>query len=262
MAWAGQRRGALTADGAWAGLACGSIVTAAGWDLAAGMLAFFLSGSTLSRLTRDGDDVLAGLWEKGSRRDAVQVLANGGVATILALIGIRYPSSGVAAAYFGSLAASSADTWATEIGALSKTPPRRIIDGRHVSPGMSGGVTPLGLLGSLAGAALLAGIAATSPSAGTLQRTTRFRIVVVAGLAGSLVDSLLGATVQACYYCPVCQSPTEQRVHRCGTRTRRDRGFTWFSNDVVNFVATAVGATLASACQVGTERTTGRHISR
>jgi hypothetical protein len=65
------------------------------------------------------------------------------------------------------------------------------------------------------------------------------------GLAGSLFDSLLGATVQTIYYCDGCGKETERRVHRCGQATRRLRGWPWLDNDGVNFVASLVGAAVA-----------------
>ena len=37
-----------------------------------------------------------------------------------------------------------------------------------------------------------------------------------AGLLGALFDSLLGATVQAIYYCPACEKETERHlIHLC-----------------------------------------------
>ena len=57
-----------------------------------------------------------------------------------------------------------------------------------------------------------------------------------------LADSLLGATLQASYFCPQCNKPTESRVHRCGTPTTLVRGQSWITNDVVNLAGTLVGA--------------------
>ena len=65
-----------------------------------------------------------------------------------------------------------------------------------------------------------------------------------------MVDSLLGATVQAMYYCPACEKETERRIHNCGTRTRPMRGVNWLNNDVVNFIATLFGGLLAMAIHV------------
>ena len=65
-----------------------------------------------------------------------------------------------------------------------------------------------------------------------------------------MVDSILGATMQAMYYCPACEKETERRIHNCGTWTRPMRGFTWLNNDVVNFIATLFGGLLAMAIHV------------
>ena len=69
--------------------------------------------------------------------------------------------------------------------------------------------------------------------------------LVLAGVVGSLVDSLLGATVQDVRWCDACSRETERRVHRCGRSARPLRGFSWLGNDTVNVVATAAGALLA-----------------
>src|SRR5712692_7874716 len=70
-------------------------------------------------------------------------------------------------------------------------------------------------------------------------------IALISGLAGSFFDSLLGATVQAMYYCPTCDKETERRIHNCGTQAQPLRGVKWVNNDVVNFLATAFGGLVA-----------------
>ncbi|MDQ3779286.1 MAG: DUF92 domain-containing protein, partial [Chloroflexota bacterium] len=64
----------------------------------------------------------------------------------------------------------------------------------------------------------------------------------IAGAAGSLADSLLGATLQAAYRCPRCGQPTERRSHCRGTPTTRVRGFPIVTNDLVNLAAVLIGA--------------------
>lgn len=245
----GWRRRLLTPSGALAAVACGATVTAGGgWGWAAALVAFFLSGSALSRLKGERKAALDDVWEKGSRRDAGQVWANGGVGALAALAQAYRPSP-AAAVYFGSLATSAADTWATELGVLAKAPPRRITDGQPVARGTSGGVTAFGLLASVAGAALIGSIAGLSEhrQCPLQARLWRAAAVTLAGVAGALVDSLLGATVQAAYRCPRCDLPTERRVHRCGQATALVRGWRWLDNDGVNLVASLAGALVALA---------------
>jgi uncharacterized membrane protein len=67
----------------------------------------------------------------------------------------------------------------------------------------------------------------------------------VAGFVGSVVDSFLGASVQAVYLCPSCGVETENRVHHCGSEAKRLRGIGVINNDVVNVAATLSGAIVA-----------------
>lgn len=247
IGYLGYRAHALTVGGAVAAcLVGGTIFAFGGLTWAVLLVLFFASSSALSfvkasdeRKRRAGET-----FEKGGRRDALQVLANGGVAGVAALL-LPLGNYGVLfAAFTGALAAATADTWATEIGVLSRAEPRMITTGRAVPVGTSGGVTLLGSGASLAGALCIALGAALL---GMLQKSAPGWPVLLAagaagGLFGSLADSLAGATVQASYYCPVCGKATESRVHRCGTPTQLVRGLAFVNNDLVNGIATLAGA--------------------
>ncbi len=220
-----------------------------GWG--ATLVFFFVSSSLLSHFrARDKERTAADKFSKGSQRDLGQVAANGGIATLLALAyGLsKAPALRelLQAGYVGALATATADTWATELGVLSTQSPRLITTGKPTAPGTSGGVT---LLGSSAAAlgALALGLVFWLLQRGRGARAILPCIGLISGLLGSLFDSLLGASVQAMYYCPDCEKETERRLHNCGTRTRLLRGYEWINNDVVNFLATAAGALAATA---------------
>lgn len=232
----GWRARALAPNGAVAATAVGTaILHRLSWRGAALLGAFFVSSSALSRLSRGHE-----MAQRGSRRDAVQVLANGGVAALAALLDERRALTLAA----GSLAAATADTWATEIGSTSPDMPRLIVSRRPAVSGTSGAVTARGLAAALAGSGLLG---LTTIAVGRSANAMRDgAAVVIAGVAGSLVDSVLGELVQERRWCPRCEKPTEARVHRCGEPTVVVGGYRGVTNDVVNVVCTASGAAVAA----------------
>ncbi len=239
VAW---RAGALSVSGALAAAITGGLIFGLGglpWAVL--LLTFFVSSSGLSRAYKKRKAGLAEKFSKGSQRDWAQVLANGGLGAVLA-IGYAIPPhyDWLWLAFAGAMAAVNADTWSTELGVLSAVPPRLITNGKQVERGTSGGITLVGMLAELAGA-LLIGIVALAFI--TAPRGLPFLVIILGGLAGSMFDSLLGATIQAIYWCPTCQKETERHpIHTCGTTTQQIRGWWWVNNDLVNFSCSVVGA--------------------
>lgn len=239
VAW---RMRALSRSGAAAAAAVGfSLFGFGGAPGAAALLLFFVSSTALSRVGRKRKASLE--YEKGGERDAGQVLANGGIAALCALLLPFVPDNhrSLPAALLGALAAANADTWATEVGSLAAHPPRWITTLRPAPPGSSGAVSLPGTLAALAGALL---IGAAAPLFG-LPAPRGIAAAAVGGFAGCLFDSLLGATLQAQYRCPECGKLTERHEHH-GRPTEPARGLPWMNNDAVNLLATLAGAAVAA----------------
>jgi len=234
-------RSSLTPSGVLGAVLTGTLVFGlSGWPGGLAMVGFFVSSSLLSHLFKSEKASAEKDYVKSGQRDLGQALANGGVAAAAA---VAFSLTGQAAylgAVLGSLAAANADTWATELGVLSKSPPRLITTLAIVPHGTSGGITWAGSMAALAGAACVGLVAGLGGSVwfGYLGA------IALAGFAGAMIDSLLGATLQAMYYCPTCQRETERRLHGCGAVTQHKRGWRWLGNDQVNLVATLAGAAI------------------
>lgn len=250
-----HRRGALTVSGALAAVVVGTIVFGCGgWTWGLVLLAFFVLSTALSRYRQAEKRELAEKFAKGARRDMGQVLANGGLGAFISLLYFFCPISPLLAAFLGSMAAVNADTWGTEVGVLSRDPPRLITTGRRVPAGTSGGITLLGTTASALGALVIGVLAyilicveAMLCGASALQLSWIIPATLFSGLLGSLFDSLLGATVQGIFYCARCEVETEKELHGCGLRTSHVRGWRWLNNDIVNFVSALCGALVAIA---------------
>jgi uncharacterized protein (TIGR00297 family) len=248
VAYAAYRAHSLNKSGAFAATLVGTIIFGVGgWQWAVLLLIFFITSSGLSRAFKKRKANLSEKFSKGHERDAGQVFGNGGWATFFAALHAVYPESifpwiGFAA----SLAAVNADTWATELGVLNPTPPRMITNLRkRVEKGTSGGISIFGTIASLLGSAIIALPAVLLSPLGTLN-SNHFLLITAAGLAGSLFDSFLGATVQAMYLCPRDNKETEKHpLHTCGTETVHIRGWKWLNNDWVNLACAASGSLIA-----------------
>ena len=207
------------------------ILYGAGWKGGVVLAAFFVSSNVVSKLARP--TAPAQLDAKGERRDAWQVLANGGPAAVAAVLPVEVGLK--LWLITASLAAAAADTWATSVGSRSKTAPRLLGSGRSVYPGASGGVTPAGCVGAFIGAMLVSGTGALA-----LGSPALFAAGTLIGFLGMLGDSLVGGMWQGSFYCAQCSQPSEWRVHRCGCATEWKAGLAWLTNDGVNLLATTL----------------------
>jgi uncharacterized protein (TIGR00297 family) len=241
-------RGSLSGSGAAGALVIGTLTFGmGGWQWGVLLVIFFVSSSILSHYKEGEKKRAAEKFAKGHRRDIGQVIANGGLGACIAMLSAFVPDNVVPPSawfflFLGVMATVTADTWATELGTLSKRPPRLITTGRVVEVGTSGGISPYGTAVSFLGG-LLIGL--------TAGLITDYSILVaslagaVGGLLGSLVDSLLGATIQRIYYSEARKKETERRYENDGTPNRPMRGWAWINNDMVNLIASIVGGLTA-----------------
>ncbi|MCC6299242.1 MAG: DUF92 domain-containing protein [Anaerolineales bacterium] len=240
------RARSLSKSGALAAALLGTIIFGLGgvaWAVL--LLTFFITSSALSRAFKKRKQGLNEKYSKGDQRDAGQVFGNGGLAAAFVIVHYFFPESDIGwIGFAASLAAVNADTWATELGVLNPSAPRMITDLRkRVEKGTSGGISLVGTLASLAGSALIALLASLMT-----DHWSHFLPITFSGLAGSLFDSFLGATVQAMYFCPKDSKETEKHpLHTCGTETVHLRGWKWLTNDWVNFACGVFGAAVAIA---------------
>ncbi|ANS77085.1 hypothetical protein AWM70_03925 [Paenibacillus yonginensis] len=246
----------LSLSGLIAAVIMGTIYYGAGSAFWFGtLLFFFITGTLLSRWKKDRKDDLEKSYAKTGRRDAGQVLANGGLGMLICLGYVAAPNVLWVYGFVGVMATVTSDTWATELGGLSRKPPRSVLTGRVVPKGTSGGVSLAGNTAALAGG-LCIGLAAwllirlggdfmgTGAADGALSLPGLLLLGAAGGFVGAMADSVLGATVQKMYRCLVCGQIVEVERH-CGHETERYRGLPWMTNDAVNLISSAVGGGLA-----------------
>lgn len=173
----------------------------------------------------------------------------------------------------GHYACCCADTWASEVGMLSGSLPRLILNLRPVPPGVNGGISALGLVASAAGGLCMGAVLwltglvtgetrelelliARITSGSLLCRTPQcsqatfwLSLGLCTGLGGSLVDSLLGATMQFSGYCPM----SHRVVAHTGPHVHHISGSPWLSNESVNALSaglSSIGAVCGVAWQL------------
>lgn len=239
----------LTADGFWGALAVGTITAGfGGWTWFAVLAAFFISSSLLTSFKGNQKRQIEKQFSKTRPRDLGQVLANGGLAALLA---VMFAASNQRPVFFvvflGVMATANADTWATELGVLSRGRVWAIWGGRRVARGTSGGVSLLGTLAGLAGALTIGIVGGVGDFLSQdLTLPMRYSILAAAsgGFLGCLIDSLLGATLQARFKCSWCGQVTEKSNH-CGGSGEIAGGWPWLDNDLVNAISSFLGGVIA-----------------
>lgn len=223
----------LTGMSIWAGFGLNGLIL---------MGIFFLTSSLLSRYKSKVKEHLGELHEKGSARDWAQVVANGGTAAIAGLAHFISPDPVWVIVLAISIASANADTWASELGVLSRQQPVSIKSFKRVPRGTSGAISGFGTAASAAGSLLIAltGGYLFGEGAGWILS------VFLLGVTGALLDTLFGAYIQAGFKCANCSLLTEKLTH-CTLPTKQVSGFIRINNDVVNFISCFTAAIMGMA---------------
>ncbi len=204
---------------------------------------FFFSANALSFFKRKEHPAVSAIVAKGDCRDNMQVIANGGIPALLSILYIFFPSPALYCGFVASLAAVTADTWASEIGTMFKQKPFHLWKWKRVPPGTSGAITLFGTIAALAGSFVISAIAIGLSAELFHQSAALLIAFTIAGFLGNVFDTVVGARFQVVYRCSVCGLETERRMH-CQRKTVHVSGVHWIDNDVVNLGCSIVGAIL------------------
>ncbi len=207
------------------------------WKWTIPMFTFFFLSSLLSKFRGKRNPLMDTFFDKSGQRDYKQVLANGGFAALLVIINFFYPSELFYYAYVSSIASVCADTWATELGTINPVKTYNILNLKEVEQGRSGAVSINGLFAALCGALVIALSAMFWIQTNSL---IIIFLILLAGFAASIIDSVLGASLQVQYTCLKCRKLTERKIH-CGISTEKTKGKFWMTNDTVNLITSLTG---------------------
>lgn len=272
--WRGYRKQSLTPTGAMAAFSVGfgSVITGSrGFNL----LVFYQVATTATKYKKDLKAKLDGTVAKtGSQaRGPIQVLACSAISVTLGLIHAVYcgrdapivfdnsnnnagttgttsitmtmtmMASNLACANIAHHATCLGDSLASELGILAKSSPVLITQPwKKVPSGTNGGVTAIGFFWSAMGGCIIGlstialdAISGLSP----LQPIPTILFATVCGLLGSVIDSILGATVQETYYDPDTKLVYQHEDDKPPS-SKLVAGFNLLTNEQVNIVSVAI----------------------
>lgn len=260
------KRNSLSLSGAFLGFIVMFIHIAVNYRLGAMLLVFFFTSSKLTKVGVERKRSIDADFKEGGQRNWIQVLSNSGIATLLVLIVWMMTRSqdkcldskesqlltSLIGGVIGHYSCCNGDTWSSELGILSDAQPRLITTLKPVRRGTNGGVTKAGLLaaavaGSIIGLTfVLIGFFTTRCTYDVaLKQLLVIPISALAGLCGSVIDSLLGATLQFSGFCSV----RNKVVGKPGPTVKRISGLSILDNNGVNLVSILLTTVLTSiAC--------------
>ncbi|MEB0261414.1 MULTISPECIES: DUF92 domain-containing protein [unclassified Mucilaginibacter] len=190
--YASYKTGKLTLAGAVTGGVVATLIYLGTGYIGIAMLAMFFLLSTLATSHKKSEKRKL-TKEHSEKRDARQVLANGGLPAILGLLAFILPENAVLATILmaAAFASATADTLSSELGTVYGKRFYNIINFHPDEKGRDGVISIEGMLIGLAGSVIIAVIFALGFGLNSV-----FLSIIIAGTIGNLIDSVLGATLE------------------------------------------------------------------
>ena len=276
LSYHGIRKKSLDTSGAIAASVVGFASFACSYRMGLILILFYYVSSKLTHFREDVKAKLEEGHQQGGQRNFLQVFASSLLATIVACLYfcycgedsyISFSSKGTStlpaylwSAYVAHYACCTADTWASELGVLSTSKPRLITTLREVPSGTNGGISLLGTAASVAGGFFIGLIFWFIPIVFWYDYTLylQYPMVIVSticGLLGSMIDSLLGATVQATYYSNERKCIVKKKTDSKDSSIVLVSGYDFITNEFVNFLSTLI--TMFLACWIAPGKSLG-----
>ena len=173
--------------------------------------------------------------DKSGARTAVQIFANGFAPLLSTVIFVTTENRVFLIIFAVGVGVTFADSIASDIGIFSRKAPRDICTWKQTAPGLSGGVSSLGVMLSIAASICF------SIMAYVLMRLSLSEAMLIAlfSFVGSILDSILGSRLQVKYRCEICNFFTEKKRH-CDVSTRQVGGLRLIDNCTVNLISSLV----------------------
>lgn len=155
------------------------------------MAAFFISAVAATRWRMEDKEKLQMAERDKGRRNAWQVLSNAGAAVLFSVCLVYSGDTHIVLLIAACFSAATADTLSSELGTLYGKRFYNIINFKKDTRGRDGVISLEGTLMGMGGSVLIAVVHSLA-----YGWHTDFFIIVIAGTAGNVTDSILGATAE------------------------------------------------------------------
>ncbi len=176
-------------------------------------------------------------------RDWKNVSGNGLPILIFSILEYIYGLDKLTLAFVASISTFLSDTMSTEIGVLSRKEPVLITSLRSTHKGRSGAISLEGTLIGIISSLMFSLIAFYLVNHANFLEFVF--IVTFSSVLANFLDSFLGATLQACYFCNKCNMFSEEKIHVCGSLCNHVSGVKFINNHMVNFLSILAGGIVA-----------------